>query len=524
MPTTESYVGSPERDGSSGLWRVNLRDDYQKNFDYICELGMKIYDAIGCVIIANFTEVKVTLSQRGHPVHLTPEEKNAIVNTPRQADAPYREVLHFEASTMTRGNGEPLYRVTSPIVMPSGLTFGWMVLYTQSAEELSAKQKTVFEVLLRNMVSQLLQSRQVFEDAGASELQMLISEQNKDWIFVKDKEFRIVYANNAFLSLYPEDKRDKVIGYTTIEEYDEDAAEIFLKHDNIAFDKGFSKVVEELHLPGGGHAIVETEKRRFYDENNNAYILGVCRDITEREALITELQSVNEDLSSFTSVASHDLKSPLNAIRRLLAWIAEDCESLLPEEHVANIRLVVSRADRMHTLLDDLLDYAKIGRETVDRSEINLSNLASDITQLLDVPSEVSITAPDKVILMPVVPFKTVMLNLIGNAVKHNDKAHGIVAIECTETLRHYRIDVRDNGPGIDPQHSKRIFQLFQTLKPRDEVEGSGMGLSVVQKHVTSFGGTVDLLSDGKNGSTFRLLWPKLELNRVQKRSNDISG
>lgn len=102
-----------------------------------------------------------------------------------------------------------------------------------------------------------------------------------DMLFVKDSDFRIVVANPAFLALYPEDKRDQVIGYTTLEDYDDKQAEAFLTHDRLAFEKGESSVVETIDFPDGQRRALHTRKIRFEDESGAAFIVGISRDVTE---------------------------------------------------------------------------------------------------------------------------------------------------------------------------------------------------------------------------------------------------
>ncbi|XQF92013.1 sensor histidine kinase [Pseudoalteromonas espejiana] len=237
--------------------------------------------------------------------------------------------------------------------------------------------------------------------------------------------------------------------------------------------------------------------------------------MTEKEGLINKLKKANRELDEFTSIASHDLRAPLNAIKRLLEWISDDCEALLPDEHLENFQLVISRANRMQTLLEDLLKYAKIDQCDVTLSTTTLEAVYQDVAQLLDIPSSmtINIESGNSQINIPAVPFKTVILNLLSNAIKHNDKTHGIINISLRPALHYYVIEVADNGPGIDPKYFSLIFQLFQTLRSRDEVEGTGIGLSVVKKHVTNFGGKVDVSSNGKTGTTFTIFWPKQHLN-----------
>ena len=107
--------------------------------------------------------------------------------------------------------------------------------------------------------------------------------------------------------------------------------------------------------------------------------------------------------------------------------------------------------------------------------------------------------------------------NLVGNAVKHHDRPQdGVVRVAAKELAGWVQFSVTDNGPGIAPQHQERIFQIFQTLKPRDEVEGSGMGLAVVKKTVESHGGRIELISDVGQGAVFRFTWPKMADDRTE--------
>jgi signal transduction histidine kinase len=103
-----------------------------------------------------------------------------------------------------------------------------------------------------------------------------------------------------------------------------------------------------------------------------------------------------------------------------------------------------------------------------------------------------------------------VFLNLIGNALKHHDRPDGRIAITVQEQGEWYVFLVTDDGPGIPTAFHQKIFQMFQTLRPRDEVEGSGMGLAIVKKIVEGQGGTICVESDGvRRGTTMRFTWRK---------------
>ena len=100
-------------------------------------------------------------------------------------------------------------------------------------------------------------------------------------------------------------------------------------------------------------------------------------------------------------------------------------------------------------------------------------------------------------------------MNLVGNAVKHHDRAEGVVRVDAEEAGREWRFSVSDDGPGIPPRFHDKVFVIFQTLEARDKVEGTGLGLALVKKIVESQGGRVTLESGVGRGATFRFTWPK---------------
>jgi signal transduction histidine kinase len=108
------------------------------------------------------------------------------------------------------------------------------------------------------------------------------------------------------------------------------------------------------------------------------------------------------------------------------------------------------------------------------------------------------------------VPLEIVLRNLIGNAIKHHHRPAGHIQVAVVEEERMLTFAVTDDGPGIDPEYHQRIFEMFQTLRPRDQVEGSGMGLTVVKKIVENYGGAITVESQLGQGTTLRFTWPSL--------------
>lgn len=253
------------------------------------------------------------------------------------------------------------------------------------------------------------------------------------------------------------------------------------------------------------------------EKNQLTGYLGIAKDITEQllnqqkqKEFTDKLTRVNEDLNSFTYIASHDLKSPLRGIFQLATWISEDLEDNINVETKEHLHLMRNRILRMEMLLDDLLAYSRVGRSTDDFVSINTQEMIENIFELQapEKPIQLIIADDMPIVFAQKVPLELIFRNLIGNSIKHHDKPNGVIKIAFKKMETGFEFSVQDDGPGIPPEHQQRIFTIFQTLKSRDELEGSGIGLAIVKKAVESVGGKVTVESDGKQGATFRFTWP----------------
>ena len=231
--------------------------------------------------------------------------------------------------------------------------------------------------------------------------------------------------------------------------------------------------------------------------------------VRERTA---ELERRNQELDQFTYVASHDLKAPLRGIQHLTNWISDDAAAVLPTASRAHLAKLTGRIQRMEKLLDDLLLYSRAGRLHHMPELVDTAQLVRNTVELLAPPTGFCVCADASLPLLIAerIPLELIFRNLIDNAVKHHEQPHaGHIVITATEQEQVVLFSVTDDGPGISPEFHERIFQLFQTLKPRDVVEGSGMGLAIVKKLVEYRGGRIEVESRPGQGATFRFTWPK---------------
>lgn len=223
------------------------------------------------------------------------------------------------------------------------------------------------------------------------------------------------------------------------------------------------------------------------------------------------LEQRNKELAQFAYVTSHDLKAPLRAIANLSEWIEEDLSGQIPEENQRQLQLLRSRVQRMESMINGLLSYSRVGRRDRLIETVNVSQLLADIIDSIAPPDtfrfEFSSTLPT--ITTQRIALQQVLANLIGNAVKHHDRNDGTIQVTVRAVGTHYEFTVVDDGPGIDPHYHDKVFVIFQTLRARDEVESTGIGLAIVKKIVEAEGGTVSLESQLGKGCSFKFTWPQ---------------
>jgi light-regulated signal transduction histidine kinase (bacteriophytochrome) len=222
------------------------------------------------------------------------------------------------------------------------------------------------------------------------------------------------------------------------------------------------------------------------------------------------------DLEEFAWIISHDLKAPLRGLGHLAEWISEDVQATASAETLENLGLLKSRVSRLQTLLDGLLTYARLGCGTSPAEDVDVTELVNDIAALNGAAPHFTalFEGPLQNVCTHRIPLRAVLENLIGNVLKHHDRATGHIRIGLRRKDGLMEFTVTDDGPGIAPRFHKRIFQIFQTLPSRDRQEASGVGLAIVKKQVAAHGGTVHIESDPpRRGTTFVFTWQEDRLS-----------
>ncbi len=230
-----------------------------------------------------------------------------------------------------------------------------------------------------------------------------------------------------------------------------------------------------------------------------------------------ELSASNADLEKFAYMTSHDLKTPLRGMGDLTEYLEEDLEPYLTSEganpQVAhNIGRMHNQILRMDNLIKGILVYSGIGHgdEHIEHTDVN--EMVRYIRDELALSEQQVVLANDLPnIQTNATRLNQVLANLIGNAAKyHNNLTDAVISVSSKTVGNWVHFSVEDNGPGIEARFHAKIFEPFQTLQPKDEIESTGIGLSIVKRSVEFYGGDIEISSAVGTGTKITFAWPVL--------------
>jgi len=348
-------------------------------------------------------------------------------------------------------------------------------------------------------------------------LQATIEAHKEIMIFSVDRESRFVNFNTTF-----KNETFKAYGTTVAE-----GVSIF---DTVTNPEQQKLLKQHLDRTLAGESHVDISEygsiQKFYFEthynpvtNDRNEIVGVTvlsSNVTERTLADQQIKSLNKDLEAFSYSVAHDLRSPLRILDGYTGILQEDYGHCLDNEGKRLLSVITVNARHMGTLIDELLNFSRLGRLPVNRQLTNMQEMVNNVLeeQLSLVPRDrinLKVQAIEAAQCDPTL-MRHVLSNLIGNAIKYSGKKEK-ASIEIGSYKRATDIVyfVKDNGSGFDMKYADKLFGVFQRLHKLSEFEGTGVGLAIVHRIISKHGGKVWAESEIDKGATFYFTLPSEE-------------
>ena len=276
-------------------------------------------------------------------------------------------------------------------------------------------------------------------------------------------------------------------------------------------------LISEKGLPFGTLCVIDNKPKLLSQSqiqslsalsNQVTNLLKLRKNKMILEKTLLNLQEKNEELERFAFVAAHDLKSPLIGVSSMAVLFLENYGSKVDAKGRKILELIKSSSDKLRGLIDGLLEYSR--SESVlkeNKSKVNLKDLKKDIIGLFSYEHELTLIlkSPFNEIETNRAALEQILINLVANAIKYNDKKNIEIEIEVSSSDTHYEFSVNDNGLGIALEHQEKIFKIFEVLEYKDKYgkTGNGIGLATVKKIIEKSGGSIKVESKVGKGSNF---------------------
>lgn len=336
-----------------------------------------------------------------------------------------------------------------------------------------------------------------------------------DWNIVTDK----IYRSDLFFTILGYENQEQIenTGFFRTIIHPLDIDEVTQKLDEILKSKElFWEKEFRVRKADNSYIYIYDKGYILRDASGNAIrIIGATQDISKRKKAELELldanqslASANEELKAFAFLASHDMSEPLRMISSFMSLLEKKYSDQLDEKAHQYIAFAIDGAKRLTTLINDLLDYSKIGFDSnsIERIDTNII-----IDEVLSLKSDIIRESNAKIIVgdLPYImgiktPILILFQNLIGNALKYKkDDSDLIITISGKVKNDFLEFSIEDTGIGIEPEHLEHIFGILKRLHPKEKYPGTGMGLATCRKIVTQLGGIIWAESIVGKGSKF---------------------
>jgi PAS domain S-box-containing protein len=511
--------------------RLNRLRSYQildtareQEFDRITSLASNLFNVPISVISLVDRHRLWFKSAYGINISEVPSEKSfckhCINNLPEVTVIPDARLDNeFNNSPLVISSPHIVFYAGAPLIDSEGFALGTLCIIDSMARQVDAKEQQILKDLAAIVVNQIeyrYLDRKLKEEL---EIKSQILKHIPSYVFLKDTENNIIFANDKAASALKLDQQE-MAGKSTKEFYPELADDYYKDDLRVINSKAISLGIREKV----GNTLVRTDKVPILNEHNEVRsILVVSTDITN-EVEIEEVKKATFRKSQFLANISHEIRTPLTSIVSLAELLSE---SELPSVYKEDVRDILGSALHLKDLIGDVLDFSKIeaGELTLIEQEVSteklISSLQRDFKRIADTRNQIiqlenKSTLP-KFLLLDSGRLRQILYNLFSNASKFSPPNSNI-KMRISNQNEFIVFEVEDNGIGIPPELCLKIFEPYVQIDSSlsRQAEGIGLGLPISSELAKLMNGSLSVISDGESGSTFTLKIPIRECDSAE--------
>lgn len=346
----------------------------------------------------------------------------------------------------------------------------------------------------------------------------LVMRSNPNLIFVKDQKSRFLYANQALLEFFAPEKRHKIIGYTTVEDFPAAEAAVFLQEDQHAFRNGKSDIVEEVTDYKKRTRTLMTKKMTFRCRTGKILLLGISTDITELARRERDLVESNAMLENFAALAAHDLRTPLSTFTGYLSLILHDKKNVLTPASTKYIAMMQESVMCFSEQISGILKVYKAGNDgKVDfcRTDLNIlfEEAKFNLGNIIGMNNATILSNRLPTLAVDPNLFRHLLMNFFENSIKYKSAAAPVIIFKYAEENGEHVFSVEDNGVGIKPEEEEKLFQIYRQAGVKHS-GGVGIGLAMCRSVIEMHGGKIWIDHNYKNGCRLCFTVHPSSLNR----------